>query len=105
MVRRFEVYLVDLNPTRGREIQKRRPCVVVSPDEMHVLDTVIIAPMTTQGKAYPTRVPVLFRGKTGRIVLDQVMTVDRSRLVRKLGEIHPSVAAEVLAVLQAMFAE
>jgi len=105
MVKRFEVYSVDLNPTRGREIRKRRPCLVISPDEMHVLDTVIIAPMTTKGKAYPTRVPVLFRGKAGSIVLDQIRKVDRSRLVRRLGEISPSTGSQVLAVLQDMFAE
>ncbi len=105
MVKRFEVYLVDLNPTRGREIRKRRPCLVISPDEMHVLDTVIVAPMTTKGKVYPTRVPVLFHGQAGRIVLDQIRTVDRSRLVRKLGEISPGTASQVLAVLQEMFAE
>lgn len=105
MVKRFEVYLVDLSPTRGSEIRKRRPCVVISPDEMHVLDTVIIAPMTTKGKAYPTRVPVLFRAKAGRVVLDQIRTVDRSRLVRRLGEISPSTGSHVLAVLHEMFAE
>ncbi|MGD0199426.1 MAG: type II toxin-antitoxin system PemK/MazF family toxin [Bryobacteraceae bacterium] len=105
MVKRFEVYLVDLSPTRGSEIRKRRPCVVISPDEMHVLDTVIVAPMTTKGKAYPTRVPVLFRGKAGRVVLDQIRTVDRSRLVRRLGEISPSTGSHVLAVLHEMFAE
>jgi mRNA interferase MazF len=105
MVKRFEVYSVDLNPTRGREIRKRRPCLVISPDEMHVLDRVIIAPMTTKGKAYPTRVPVLFRGKAGRTVLDQIRTVDRSRLLRRLGEISPSTGSQVLAVLQDMFAE
>jgi len=105
MVKRFEVYLVDLNPTRGREIRKRRPCLVISPDEMHVLDTVIIAPMTTKGKAYPTRVPVLFRGKPGSIVFDQIRTVDRSRLERRLGEISPSTGSQALAVLQEMFAE
>lgn len=105
MVKRFEVYLVDLNPTRGREIRKRRPCLVISPDDIHVLDTVIIAPMTTKGKAYPTRVPVLFRGKAGRIVLDQIRTVDRSRLVRRLGEISPGAGSQVLAVLRELFAE
>jgi mRNA interferase MazF len=105
MVKRFEVYLVDLNPTRGSELRKRRPCVVISPNEMYVLDTVIIAPMTTKGKPYPTRLPVVFRGKAGRIVLDQIRTVDRSRLVRRLGAISPASGAAVLSVLREMFAE
>ena len=81
VVSRFEVYLVRLDPTEGREIRKTRPCVVVSPDEMNRhIDTVIIAPMTTKGRSYPTRIPVQFQRKTGQIVLDQVRTVDKTRL-------------------------
>jgi len=105
MVRRFGVYLVALDPMRGSEMQKTRPCVVISPEEMHVLRTVIIAPMTTKGKPYPTRVPVTFRGKSGLIALDQIRTVDRGRLVKHLGRIHPKTGARVLAVLDDMFAE
>ena len=105
MVRRFGVYLVALDPTRGSEMKKTRPCVVISPEEMHVLRTVIIAPMTTKGKPYPTRVPVKFRGKSGLIALDQIRTVDRDRLIRHLGRIHPKTGARLLAVLHEMFAE
>ena len=80
VVRRFEVYLVNLDPTVGSEIRKTRPCVVISPDEMNLhIRTVIVAPMTTQGQASPTRVPCRFQGKSGQIVLDQIRTVDRSR--------------------------
>ena len=103
MVNRFEIHLVQLEPTRGSEIRKTRPCVVISPDEMHSLRTVIIAPMTTKGKAYPSRVPVEFHEKHGFIVLDQIRTVDRERLVKKLGQINDPTGAAVLSVLQEMF--
>ena len=104
-INRFEVYLVNLDPTVGYEIKKVRPCVVVSPDEMnHHIRTVIVAPMTTKGRANPTRVPCRFKGKTGQIVLDQLRTVDSVRLVKKLGKISQKTASDVLAVLQEMFA-
>ena len=103
MVKRFEVYLVQLDPTRGSEIRKTRPCVVVSPDEMHQARTVIIAPMTTGGRAYPTRIPISFQGKKGFIVLDQIRTVDRTRLVRSLGVIDQESGLQALAVLQQIF--
>ena len=103
MVKRFEVYLVQLDPTRGSEIRKTRPCIVVSPDEMHQARTAIIAPMTTGGRAYPTRVPISFQGKDGYIVLDQIRTVDRSRLIKRLGEIDQESGLQALAVLQQMF--
>jgi mRNA interferase MazF len=103
---RFEVFLVNLNPTVGREMQKARPCVVVSPDEMNRnIATVIIAPMTTMRRNYPTRVNLRFEGKEGQIVLDQIRTVDKRRLLRKLGVIDKKAASETLAVLQEMFAE
>ena len=106
VVKRFEVYLVNLDPTIGREIQKTRPCLVISPDEMNsAIATVIIAPMTTKGRAYPSRVSCQFEGKAGQIVLDQIRTVDRIRLVKKLGKISPAAQHEVLAVLMEMFAE
>ena len=102
---RFEVYLVRLDPTEGHEIQKTRPCVVISPDELNqYIRTVIVAPMTTKGRAYPTRIPVRFQRKNGQIVLDQIRTVDQSRLVRRLGKISGTAAREVLAVLGEMFA-
>lgn len=102
---RFEVYLVRLNPTEGREIRKTRPCLIISPDEMNrYIETVIIAPMTTRGRQYPTRIPVRFQRKNGQIVLDQIRTVDKTRLVKRLGEIDEPTAQKVLAVLNEMFA-
>ena len=102
---RFEVHLVNLDPTVGTEIRKKRPCLVVSPNEMNRhIRTVIVAPMTTKGRPYPTRVPCRFKGKGGQVVLDQLRTVDTTRLVRKLGRISPKTATRVLDVLQEMFA-
>lgn len=104
-VRRGEVFLVNLNPTRGSEIQKTRPCVVVSPDELNEhLRTVIVAPLTTSGQAYPFRVSCRFGGRVGRVVLDQIRTVDRERLVRRLGQLSPDTLGRTLAVLEEMFA-
>ena len=105
VVSRFEVYLVNLDPTVGREIRKTRPGLIISPDEMnHTIGTIIVAPMTTKSRAYPTRVPVTFQGKKGYIVLDQIRTVDKKRLVRRLGKITPFTAQKVLAVLSKTFA-
>ena len=105
VISRFEVHLVALDPTIGREIRKTRPCVVVSPDEMnHNIRTSIVAPMTAKGRAYPTRVPCRFGGKSGQVVLDQIRTVDQARLVKKLGRIDDRTAQRVLDVLQEMFA-
>jgi mRNA interferase MazF len=102
---RFDVFLVNLDPTVGTEIRKTRPCVVVSPDEMNRhIRTVIVAPMTTVKRSYPTRVPCRFRGKAGQIVLDQIHTVDRQRLVQKRGRIDPETGSRVLAVLGELFA-
>ncbi len=106
VIKRFDVYLVNLDPTVGKEIKKTRPCLVISPDEMNdYIATVIIAPMTTQGREYPTRVKCHFEGKDGQIVLDQLRTVDKSRLVKKLGKISPGAQKDVLAVLMELFAE
>lgn len=105
VVSRFDVHLVRLDPTVGREIRKIRPCLIISPDEMNRhIDTVIVAPMTTQGRAYPTRVPIRFQRKTGQIVLDQIRTVDKIRLVKRLGTINRPTADKVLATLGEMFA-
>ncbi len=105
VARRFDVFLIRLDPTRGSEIRKTRPCLVVSPDEMNRhIRTVIVAPMTSQGQAYPTRVAGEFQGKKGQVILDQIRTVDKSRLVRKLGEIDPRTRESVLEVLQELFA-
>ncbi|NJO97586.1 MAG: type II toxin-antitoxin system PemK/MazF family toxin [Pleurocapsa sp. CRU_1_2] len=106
VVERFDVFLVNLDPTLGSEIQKTRPCVVISPDEMNRnIATVIIAPMTTKGKAYPTRVVCQFQGKDGQIVLDQIRTIDKIRLIKKLGQISQDEQRVVLDTLAEMFAE
>ena len=105
-VRRGDVFLVPLNPTQGREIRKTRPCVVVSPDELNgALSTFIVAPLTTGSHAYPFRVACRFAGRDGHIVLDQVRTVDRARLVRRLGKLSPAALTAALAILRAMFAD
>lgn len=105
-VRRFDVWLVNLDPTLGSEIRKTRPCLVVSPDEMNRhIATVIVAPMTTKGHTYPTRVPCRFQGKAGQIVLDQLRTVDKARLVKQLGQISDAAQRTTTAVLGEMFAE
>ena len=99
-----EVWLVSLDPTQGAEIQKTRPCLVVSPDESNRhLRTVIIAPMTTVERPYPTRVALTFQGKQGQVALDQLRAIDRQRLVRKLGRISPKIAAAASTVLVEMF--
>ncbi len=106
VARQFDVFLISLDPTVGREIKKTRPCLVVSPDEMNRhIGTVLTAPMTTRTRAYPTRVACRFRGKSGEIALDQIRAVDRSRLVRRLGRINPATREAVLAVLAEMFAK
>jgi len=105
VVKRFDVFLIDLDPTLGKEIQKTRPCVIVSPDEMNrYIATVIIAPMTTQSRAYPTRIPCQFQDKAGQIILDQIRTVDKTRLVKKLGQISPNEQKLVIDTLAEMFA-
>lgn len=105
MVARFDVYLVNLDPTIGHEIQKTRPCLILSPDEMNsTLATVIVAPMTTKGRNYPTRIAVRFLGKDGQIVLDQIRTIDKARLVKKLGVVSPHARKAVLETLAALFA-
>lgn len=106
VIKRFDVFLVALDPTVGSEIKKTRPCLVVSPDEMNRhIRTAIVAPMTTRGSSYPTRVSCKFKGKQGQIVVDQLRTVDKVRLVRKLGSVTRPTQAQVMAVLAEMFAE
>jgi mRNA interferase MazF len=104
-VSRFDVFLVNLDPTLGSEIRKSRPCVVVSPDEMnrHVR-TVVVAPLTTSGRSYPSRVPTRFAGKHGQVVIDQLRSVDKARLARRLGTLDAREAASVLEVLREFFA-
>jgi mRNA interferase MazF len=106
VARRFDVFLIALDPKIGREIRKTRPCLIISPDEMNRhLATILVAPMTTAGAPYPTRVPCRFRGKEGRIALDQIRAVDRSRLTRRLGRIAPTVQEAVLSPLGELFAK
>ena len=101
---RFDVYLTNLDPTVGSEIQKTRPCLIVSPDEMNKhIRTIIVAPMTTAGKDYPTRVSCTFKKKKGQVVLDQIRTIDKTRLVKKLGTIDPETQLKVIATLQRLF--
>jgi len=103
-VRRGDVFLVSLDPTRGGKIQKTRPCVVISPDELNsYLRTCIVAPLTTGGHSYPFRIPCRFEGRAGYVVIDQIRTVDRERLVRRLGKLPPSTLGHILAILQEMF--
>ena len=106
VVHRFDVCLVSLDPTVGSEIKKTRPCLVLSPDEMNRhISTIIVAPMTTAGRPYPTRVQCRFQGKTGQVVLDQIRTVDKARLVKRLGRISPATQRAVLAALAELFGE
>jgi mRNA interferase MazF len=106
VVNRFDVFLVNLDPTIGSEIQKTRPYVVISPNEInHNISTVIVAPMTTKGKTYPTRVSCDFQGKQGQIALDQIRTVDKIRLVKFLGQISADEQKTILEILAEMFAE
>ena len=105
VMKRFDVYLVNLDPTIGSEIRKARPCLIISPDEMNrYIATVIVAPMTTKGRDYPTRVQCSFKDKEGQVVLDQLRTVDKTRLIQKLGKIDQQTQEEVLSILAEMFA-
>jgi mRNA interferase MazF len=106
VVKRFDVYLVNLDPIIGSEIKKTHPCLIISPDVMNdYITTVIIAPMTPKGRDYPTRVNCQFEEKEGQIILDQIRTVDKHRLVKKLGKINSEIQTEVLSVLMEMFSE
>jgi mRNA interferase MazF len=105
VAQRFDVYLVNLDPTVGSEIQKTRPCLVISPDEINRnIRTVIIAPMTSSLKNYPTRVSCTFRKKQGQIVLDQIRTIDKKRLIKKLGTIDSKAQLDTISILQRLFA-
>ena len=103
---RFDVFLISLDPTRGSEIRKTRPCLIISPDEMNDhIRTVIVAPMTSKGRPYPSRVSCTFQDKRGQVVLDQIRTVDKTRLVRRLGTISTDIQGKVLDALQEMFTQ
>lgn len=103
VVNRFDVFTVNLNPTVGSEINKTRPCVIISPEEMSLLNSVIIAPMTTKGFGAPTRVPLTFQSKQGLVVLDQIRTIDKSRLHKKIGKINSITAEKISDTLVEMF--
>ena len=104
VINQYDVYLIDLDPTKGHEIQKTRPCLVISPNEMNrTIGTIIIAPMTTKSHSYPTRVELLFQGKKGWIILDQIRTVDKTRLIKKLGKIEKDTIEQVKIILNEMF--
>ena len=104
-VSRFDIFLISLDPTKGSEIKKTRPCVVISPNEMNRnIRTVIVAPMTSSKRNYPTRVNLMFQKKSGQMVLDQIRTVDQQRLIKKLGSISSSTQTKVLQILQELFA-
>ena len=102
-IHRFEIWLVQLDPTQGSEIKKTRPCVIISPDEMSPLKTAIIAPMTSKGFDFPTRIPCTFKGKKGLILLDQLRAVDKSRLLQKLGVITSKTQKNIINCLEEIF--
>lgn len=105
VVNRFDVYLVNLDPTVGSKIQKTRPCLIISPDEMNRhIRTVIVAPLTTAGKEYPTRIACNFQKKKGQIVLDQIRTIDKTRLIKNMGTLDPETQLKVISILQRLFA-
>ena len=103
-IQRFDIWLVQLDPTQGSEIKKTRPCVVISPDEMTSLKTAIVAPMTSRGFNFPTRIQYTFQGKKGLILLDQMRAVDKSRLIQKLGVISKSAQIKTINCLLELFA-
>jgi len=102
-VHRFEIWLTQLDPTQSSEINKTRPCVVISPDEMSALNTAIIAPMRSKGFSFPIRIPCTFQNKTGLILLDQMRSVDKSRLVKRMGAISKGTQVKIVACLQDFF--
>ncbi len=103
-IHRFDIWLVQLDPTQGSEIKKTRPCVIISPDEMSSLKTAIIAPMTSKGFSFPTRIQCAFQGKNGLILLDQMRAVDKSRLIQKLGVISKNAQIKTVSCLLELFA-
>ena len=106
VVNQYEIYLINLDPTVGHEIKKSRPCLIISPNEMNkYISTVIIAPMTTKSHNYPTRVKLKFDNKTGWIVLDQIRTVDKLRLIKKLGKLEKKYVFQVKEIIQEMLVD
>lgn len=106
VVKQYDVFLISLDPTIGHEIKKARPCVIISPDEMNKhISTVIIAPMTSQSHSYPTRVPIKFKAKKGWVVLDQIRSVDKKRLVKKLGRVEPNAIDNIKSIIKEMLVD
>lgn len=101
--KQFDIWLVNLNPTVGSEINKTRPCVIISPDEMNWLDTIIISPLTTKGFKTPTRVSFIFKGIENLVLLDQIRTIDKKRMIKKLGIVHSSTQKNISGILVEMF--
>ena len=105
-VKQYDIFLVCLDPTVGCEIKKTRPCIVISPDEINKnISTVIIAPMTTKSHSYPTRIPIRLKGKAGWIVLDQIRTIDKKRLIKKLAAAHKSAIGRIKSVIKEMLVD
>jgi len=102
-IQRYEIYLVKLNPTVGSEIQKTRPCIVISPNEMNVLKTVIVAPMTSKGFDFIFRPKIKFENKNGLVLLDQIRTVDKTRLIKKIGHVDERISKNIADILVKMF--
>lgn len=106
IIKQYHIYLINLDPTIGHEIKKTRPCIVISPDEMNNnISTIIIAPMTTKSHSYPTRVQLKFQDKTGYIVLDQIRTIDKRRIIKELGTVNKSIIKKIKSVLHEMLIE
>lgn len=106
VVKQYDVFLISLDPTVGHEIKKIRPCVIISPDEMNKhISTIIIAPMTSQSHSYPTRLQITFTGKKGWIVLDQIRTVDKKNLIKKLGKLHQQAINEIKTIIKEMLVD
>lgn len=103
VAKRYEVWLINLEPTIGREINKTRPCLIISPDEMSPLSTVLVAPMTSQGFEFPSRISCNFSGKSGLVLLDQIRAVDKQRLIKRLGKLDKTTQVKVASRLVEMF--
>ncbi|MBU1121076.1 MAG: type II toxin-antitoxin system PemK/MazF family toxin [Candidatus Omnitrophica bacterium] len=106
VITQYDIYLISLDPTVGREIKKSRPCVIISPDEMNTnIATIIIAPMTTRSHDYPTRVALKFQRKHGWVVLDQIRTVDKKRLIKRLGKVDEETSQQIKAIIKEMLVD
>ena len=103
IIQRFDIWLIQLDPTQGSEIKKTRPCVILSPDEMSSLKTAIVTPMTSKGFNFPTRIQCTFQKKQGLILLDQMRAVDKSRLIQKLGQVSQNTQVKIINCLQELF--